>query len=97
VGPALRRGDGQRAPAGPDLDARTGSGRRPLRRRRGTPRHGAALRLLTPAFRGPLESRAPTSPGEETFMAAADTAKTRTVGDIMSTPVVAASPDDKVA
>ena len=30
-------------------------------------------------------------------MPAADTAKTRTVGDIMSTPVVVAAPDDKVA
>jgi citrate synthase len=30
-------------------------------------------------------------------MAAADTAKNRTVGDIMSTPVVTAAPDDKVA
>ena len=30
-------------------------------------------------------------------MAAAETAKSRTVGDIMSTPVVAAAPDDKVA
>src|SRR6476619_688384 len=30
-------------------------------------------------------------------MPAADTAKTRTVGDIMSTPVIVAGPDDKVA
>ena len=30
-------------------------------------------------------------------MPAADTASTRTVGDIMSTPVVVAAPDDKVA
>ena len=30
-------------------------------------------------------------------MPAADTAKTRTVGDIMSTPVIVAAPDDKVA
>jgi citrate synthase len=30
-------------------------------------------------------------------MPAADTAKTRTVGDIMSTPVITAAPDDKIA
>ncbi len=45
----------------------------------------------------PVNSWRTSASVEGTSMAAADTAKTRTVGDIMSTPVIVASPDDKVA
>ena len=61
----------------------------------GEGRHGARPRPdgITPHS----AELAPTSPGKETSMPSADTGKSRTVGDIMSTPVVVAAPDDKVA